>query len=82
MEKQLALKNIKNAENLLYINFCLPNDIKMNIRCNIIDEVNSNLSNNLLISREDQLFAKKLGKYSEDNKILFTECLPSLTRVH
>ena len=47
----------------------------MNIRSNIIEEVNSNLNNNTHISREDRLFAKKLGlikKYSKDNKIMFT----------
>ena len=50
-DKQLALETIKNAEIFLNINFSLPIDTKMNIiRCNIVDEVNSNLNNNVHIS--------------------------------
>ena len=60
MDQRLALETIKNAGNFLNINCSLPNGTKMNIRCNIIDEINSNLNNNVHISRKDRLFAKKI----------------------
>ena len=66
---------VSHPRHSLNIHFFLPNDTKLNIRSNIIEEVNSNLNNNTHISREDRLFAKKLGlikKYSKDNKIMFT----------
>ena len=40
MDKRLASETIKNTENLLNFDSFLPNDTKMNIWCNIIDEVN------------------------------------------
>ena len=47
----------------------------MNLKYSVIYEVNSSLDNTGHITREDKLFAKKLGlikKFSKDYEILFT----------
>ena len=74
MDKPLAVDPIKHVEHFLYSHE-LPSDIKTIIRCSVIEEIKFSLTKTEHISKEDRLFAKKLGlikKFYTNKKIMFT----------